>query len=112
MARVELWTSFRTPRFEEDAAILRLDAVTVGRWEYNIRRHPLIGTPVDEEAGIGARDYEVEGHLVRYLMNRSRREIDLMTIRPASEVRGRSGDLALRAWRGLIDVATILGVFR
>lgn len=99
------WRAYRTQQFEDDALHLYLDAATVARWERNIERHPLIGRPVRQSGGLSLRDYEVERHVVCYLVREAAREIEMMTIRPQHEPGDFGAGLVAAAWGVLVRQA-------
>lgn len=109
----ELWRSAVTGRFALDAALYGVDEGRMEWWRRNIEMDPLIGAVVSDEVGGMLRDYEVEGHVIRYMMIPApASRVFLMTLRkveePATDVAGP----ALALWRRIVELASVYGAMK
>lgn len=64
--KTETWALSQTMRFAGDVALLGVEDASVERWGSTGTARPLIGEPVENLNGFTVRDYEVEGHVLRF----------------------------------------------
>jgi len=106
------WTSSYTQRFEDDVAHYLAGDNRLGRWKEAILRNPTIGKAVDGETVLPIRDYDAEGHVIRYMLIPTERHVEFLNVFRREDAPVQNGARLRRAWRLLVDLAGIGGLFK
>lgn len=109
---VEPWTIAATQVFLEDMAHAALLSADVDPWIANIQRNPFCGERVEANGGVFIHDYAVSNHVIRFMIVPSTRHLELLTLRSEDEPAGGRRPELERAWRLVVDAATVIGGVR